>query len=740
MTLLPSTRSRRPLPVAGRVAAAALAIVLAVPAGLARPAPARAVPTTAAPANAIPTPAAAAVSAVPTSAAAPLPVGPAEQVDAGEVTLRAIEQTPWVAREGTWSLQMEVGGAPPGAVVRADIHARLASTRDFDVTRFGVFEGGRIASIAPLEIDQGETSTGDLRVVTLAVSLRQPGASRPGWAFYSEGLRPGVYPVEVEVRSPPGPDGEGEVLRRTVTYLNRVPEGEELGADRSPLLVSTVLPVGGPPSLDAASGNTLSPDVIDDVLDVATGLAFTDDLPATLAPVPETVEALARQPEGAYALAALRAAAQDRHVLDAPYVDLPLTAWVARGLGDELGRQRERGNRVLTSHLGRVDSSTWRASAGLTPEAADALWPVGVRTVLLNPTAIDPVEEDPIGPVTLGAGGSRTLQAVVTDGRLGQLLVAPTDTADQRPDRVLNGTALAARLALVSAGRDEGVDGGVVLNPPVGWPEGPDDLIALGDVLLDPLAPVRAVTVRDLLDSVDDRSRRALRPVLVGELDDFPQHLGLARSRLGSYASLVGSGGSPEVATLDQRLLLSGAASLAPEDRRGFVDSVVSIIDRRLADIEAPTRQTITLTSSDADIPLTLRNALDIPVQVVIDLEVDTRVEIRDGVAQPDGTVRIAATLEPGLEQIEIPVHTRVPGDSPLDITIRTPDGAVVLDEVRYTVRSTAVSGIGIVLSIGASGFLLLWWARHWTRARRSRRDDRRHSVGGPAVQASHGP
>lgn len=739
MTRLLTTRSRRPLPTAGRVvAAAALAIVLAVPAGLAPPAPAGADLAPATPA----TPATPA-NATPTPAAAPLPagpVGPAEQVGADDVTLRAIDQTPWVGREGTWSLQMEVGAAPAGAVVRADIHARLASTRDFDVTRFGVVEGDPIASIAPLEVDQAGTSTGGLRVVTLAVSLRQPGASRPGWAVYSKGLRPGVYPVEVEVRGPPGPDGEGELRRRTVTYLNRVPEGDEVGADRSSLLVSTVLPISGPPSLDAASRNTLSAEVIDDVLGVATGLASTDDLPVTLAPVPETVEALARQPEGAFALAALRAAAQDHHVLDAPYVDLPLPAWVARGLGDELGRQRERGNRVLTTHLGRVDSSTWRANLGLTPEAADALWPVGVRTVLLNHTAIDPVEEDPIGPVTLGAGGSRTLQAVATDGRLGQLLVAPTDTADRRPDRVLNGTALAARLALVSEGREEGVDGGVVLSPPVGWPEGPDDLIALGEVLLDPLAPVRAVTVRDLLDSVEDRGRRTLRPVLVGELDDFPQRLGLARSRLGSYASLVGGGGGAEVASLDQRLLVSGAASLTPEDRRGFVDSVVSTVDRRLADIEAPTRQTITLTSSDADIPLTLRNALDIPVQVLIDLEVDTRVEIRDGVAQPDGTVRIAATLEPGDEQIEIPVHTRVPGDSPLDITIRTPDGVVVLDEVRYTVRSTAVSGIGIVLSIGASGFLLLWWARHWARARRSRRADRHGTVEGPAVAASHGP
>jgi len=37
-------------------------------------------------------------------------------------------------------------------------------------------------------------------------------------------------------------------------------------------------------------------------------------------------------------------------------------------------------------------------------------------------------------------------------------------------------------------------------------------------------------------------------------------------------------------------------------------------------------------------------------------------------------------------------------------------------------VRSTAVSGVGLVLSIGAGLFLVVWWARHWHRTRRSAR------------------
>jgi hypothetical protein len=51
-----------------------------------------------------------------------------------------------------------------------------------------------------------------------------------------------------------------------------------------------------------------------------------------------------------------------------------------------------------------------------------------------------------------------------------------------------------------------------------------------------------------------------------------------------------------------------------------------------------------------------------------------------------------------------------------------SPDGERRLSTSRYTVRSTAVSGAGLVLSLGAGAFLVVWWARHWRRTRRSAR------------------
>jgi hypothetical protein len=71
---------------------------------------------------------------------------------------------------------------------------------------------------------------------------------------------------------------------------------------------------------------------------------------------------------------------------------------------------------------------------------------------------------------------------------------------------------------------------------------------------------------------------------------------------------------------------------------------------------------------------------------------------------------------------VEVEVRTRAPGATPVQITVRTPDDAIVLAESRYTIRSTAVSGVGIVLTVGCRLVLAVWWGRHWHRSRDAHR------------------
>src|SRR5262249_26238612 len=57
------------------------------------------------------------------------------------------------------------------------------------------------------------------------------------------------------------------------------------------------------------------------------------------------------------------------------------------------------------------------------------------------------------------------------------------------------------------------------------------------------------------------------------------------------------------------------------------------------------------------------------------------------------------------------------------------PDGTVTLDSSTFDIRSTAISGVGLLLSVGAALFLAVWWLRHWRNSNRSRH----FMPGGPA-------
>ncbi|MGH9112416.1 MAG: DUF6049 family protein, partial [Acidimicrobiales bacterium] len=129
--------------------------------------------------------------------------------------------------------------------------------------------------------------------------------------------------------------------------------------------------------------------------------------------------------------------------------------------------------------------------------------------------------------------------------------------------------------------------------------------------------------------------------------------------------------------------------------------------------VELPDEFRITLTSRTSTIPVNIDNRSDQPLTVRVELS-SSQLEF------PDGDV-ITRELQPGITRLDVPVRILTSGAFPLDITVTSPDGSIELDRTTFDVRSTAVTGVGLLLSIGAGLFLAVWWARHWRRARRSR-------------------
>ena len=73
-------------------------------------------------------------------------------------------------------------------------------------------------------------------------------------------------------------------------------------------------------------------------------------------------------------------------------------------------------------------------------------------------------------------------------------------------------------------------------------------------------------------------------------------------------------------------------------------------------------------------------------------------------------------------ETARFAVQTRASGAFPLLVTLQSPDGSLIVSHTQITVRSTAASGVGLLLSGAAGLFLLIWWGRHALHGRRARR------------------
>ena len=137
-----------------------------------------------------------------------------------------------------------------------------------------------------------------------------------------------------------------------------------------------------------------------------------------------------------------------------------------------------------------------------------------------------------------------------------------------------------------------------------------------------------------------------------------------------------------------------------------------------------PDQFRITLTSRTSTIPVNITNNLNQPLKVRIEFD-SGQLEFLDGDV-------VNRALPPGVTRLDVRVRALTSGAFPMGITVRSPDSSIELDQTTFDIRSTAVTGVGLVLSIGAGLFLAVWWARHWRGSRRSR-----HLVPSGAAPAS---
>jgi len=632
-------------------------------------------------------------------------VAPAAAQQSGSV-LRLASQTPWVSPGEELQLRLGVTTSEKATDVElaVAVYPRVTSRSKFAQTLRSSPRGNPLTSVPPTTM--AELATDAAGAVLVRLPTQDP--DQPPDPNRVRLGAEGVYPVRVELRE----TGGGRTLASLVTHLVYIRPPQPGGY---PLKVALVLPVHAPPALRPDGKRALSPQSAAALAALARALEAYPGVALTLLPTPETLVTLdtSERAEDRDTLAGLARAAAGRQIAPGTYVPVSLASFAASEMASEAAIQLDRGSEVIEQTLGvRPDPRTWVAEEGLDDRAAQFLRQQQVDRLVLPEAALEPVD---LGitltqPFELDARAVRRPVAFAGDTGLVEHFAPAADP-------VLAAHRLLADLTVVYQDRPSRKRA-VVVVPPRSWRPNP----AFLESLLSGLATssiMTGATLGEAFASVQPAATSAGTP-LVRRLAATPStprlpvaDIAAARRELVSFASML----APENALddrMEQLLLVAEGAGLRARIRQDYLTGMTTRVRSQTSAVQVPSHRSITLTARTGEIPVTVLSKTGYP------LKVELRVA-SDKLDFPRGAVRSLDLTRPSTTE-RFSVRARTSGSFPLRVSLVSPDGELVLGTSRFTVRSTAASGVGVVLSVGAGTFLLVWWGRHLVRGRRNRR------------------
>ncbi|HEX2700372.1 MAG TPA: DUF6049 family protein [Acidimicrobiales bacterium] len=635
-----------------------------------------------------------------------VPVAPPAAAQQSGSVLRLASQTPWVGAGEEFVLRLDVttSEAPADVELAVAVYRRVTSRSEFTRTLDDGPRGNPVTGVPP-------TKLADLAVDAAGAVLVRLPTQDPAQPLDPARLRltaDGVYPVRVELRE----TGGGKSLAGLVTHLVYTRPPQPGGY---PLGVALVLPVHAPPTLRPDGTRALPERTASGLAALARSLEAYPSVALTLLPTPETLLTLdtSERPEDRETVATLARAVAGRQVAAGTFVPVSLSSFAGSGMASEVAIQLDRGSQVIEQTLGtRPDPRTWAGEDGLDERAALLLRQQQVDRLVLPERAFEPAKL-PITltqPFAVDARAVRRPAALAADGGL-------VDHFSPADDPVLAAHRLLADLAVVYQDQPSRRRA-VVVAPPRSW--SPDK--AFLDSLLSGLSSspiLTGTTADDAFASVPPATTATGAP-LVRRLAPAPapqvlpaNAIAAARRQLVGFASML----APENALddrMEQLLLLAEGAGLRSDRRADFLRGLDERIRSQAASVLVPSHRSITLTARTGEIPVTVLSKTGYPLKVQIKVA-------SDKLDFPNGSVRDVDLLRRSTTE-RFSVRARTSGSFPLRVSLVSPDGGLELGTSRFTVRSTAASGVGVVLSGGAILFLFVWWARHLVRGRRNRR------------------
>ncbi len=663
------------------------------------------------------------------------------------------------APAGVFRMRVKVATRDPADdLLRINIYGRLTTRTGFDEALTG-HPGGYV--IYPLTVPVSKLRADPAGGVDIDIPINQA-ASDPNIPVFYASPGSGVFPVQVGITDPDGnPQG-----RALITYLVYAEPYPASGLPK--LSVAVVVPVHGAPTV-GAKGQIGPPTGAQSgaLNDLVTTLGRYPGVRISLAVTPQTLDSLSAGSavdRGALVDLTQLVRTGQSQLLPATYVSVPMRGWEAVGLSEELGRQISAGSSVLGSVFGSAPSQqTWVVNGPVDSATLADLQSRGARHLILPDAELSALPA--VARTTTFALPSQLTGSAVRMSVYAADAGLTADVAAAGGDPVLAANHLLAELAMIQL-ETPGLTRGVVVLPPPEWAANPVFVQTLlaglsQHPLLNPVTAsglFRAVPTASVQRSIavpsssitgtvgtvgtgvtaspgsspstTGATSTTLAPGLVADastqLGADADTIRVARERLSGYAAVLPRA-AQQAQALNSDLLTAESSDLSEAQRQALLGQIFTVTDRVTRLITLPRASSITLTSTKAQLPLTMLSAPSLRARVELRLS-SQRLIFRQSFPV-EGKCRVPTptsevcdlTLTTQNTTIKVPVESRSSGVFPLDVSLWTPDGSQLLARDRDTVRSTAVSGVGIVLMAVAVVSLGLWWARARRHGRRAR-------------------
>ena len=624
-----------------------------------------------------------------------------------KATISLKAQPPWANAGDDAAFVLGLRGDLTGLEARAVIHTYITTRGGFE----RAVTGKRLGSVVGTAAAPADALTNS----TLLIPLQNPGLPRDTLRVrvpMPRGGRAGVFPIELEVRDPE----TGEVYASLVTFLTIVSPLIDGPAVAERLSVGWIWPIASKTPIDP--NGKPSKRIVDAVAqggrleNIAAALPNTEGLSITLQPEPATLKAwseAAKDSASQNAFARVRSAIGIHESLSGSFSEINMPGLLANGLGEIASEEWIVGSETLKLIAGAEKDQLTMFTNSLDANSIALLQGRGLKQAIVRTSALtNPGEINltPAQPFTLLAG-TASLPALQTDDTLGAIFEAPGSPAI-RAARLLAGLSVVA-LELPSQKR------GVVVAGSKHWSPSTASLNAVSAGLLsNPL--LKSVSIADIFSTIP-AERAGGRPLVhrLAPVDTTSVPLPAAsliktQQRLVAFTSFAGPGEPANVAL--QNLLLAPNPTASRSANAAQLAASNQQMDAFIAKVGTPISRTLTLTSRRAEVPMSFQNDTGRPLTVRLLLE-------SDRLTFPGGSDRVI-DLAPNNTTLQVTIISRSPGTFPLTLSVESVDGGIVIERTRITVRSSVVSGIGILLTGAAGLFLVLWWVTHWRRTRKN--------------------